>query len=620
MAYFDKYGVEFSDDRKTLVHCPIDYVGEYIIPNSVTSIENDAFYNCRSLTSVKIPNSVTSIGDYAFHGCSGLKSIEIPNSVTSIGNWVFEDCSNIRSVTIPNSVTSIGYSAFAGCSGLTSVTIPNSVTSIGGWAFSGCSGLTRVEIPDSVTEIGSSAFKNCFGLPIEDNLRYADTYLVEAVDKSLLSCTIREGTKWIGSGAFENCSSLRTVTIPNSLICIGCAAFSNCIGLAKIEIPNSVCIIEGFAFQNCSDLTSVEIPDSVTEIECFAFDDCSSLKSINIPSSVTSIELGAFSSCHSLTKIRIPNSVTSIKQDAFNCSGLTSVVIPDGITSIGKSAFYKCRSLTSVKIPNSVTSIGDYAFDNCKNLTEISVPLEQEERFCQMEGLKDFAEIIRKTSEKQKEQLRQRAEIEQQRLQIQQEQEMLQDSTLFFDTETTGVPRNYKAPVSDSYNWPRLVQLAWMMVDKNGNVLKQKSVIIKPDGFSIPSDASAVHGITTERAQREGQPLNAVMEEFMNDVQLAASVVGHNIDFDMHIVGAELYRHGMDYNALMSKPCTCTMKSSTDFCAIPNPNTYFGGYKWPSLQELYRKLFNRDFTNAHDALAATKECFFELRKRGIIGG
>jgi DNA polymerase III epsilon subunit-like protein len=159
------------------------------------------------------------------------------------------------------------------------------------------------------------------------------------------------------------------------------------------------------------------------------------------------------------------------------------------------------------------------------------------------------------------------------------------------------------------------------MADKNGNVLKKKSVIIKPSGFTIPSDAAAVHGITTERAQREGQPLDTVMEEFMNDVQLAASVVGHNIDFDMHIVGAELYRLDMDYDLLMDKPCTCTMKSSTDFCAIPNPNPYFGGYKWPSLQELYCKLFGHEFSDAHDALAditATKECFFELKRRGII--
>lgn len=159
------------------------------------------------------------------------------------------------------------------------------------------------------------------------------------------------------------------------------------------------------------------------------------------------------------------------------------------------------------------------------------------------------------------------------------------------------------------------------MLDKNGNILKKKSIIIKPDGFSIPSDAAAVHGITTDRAQRDGKPLQEVLEEFAIDLSFAERVVGHNIDFDQHIVAAELYRLRMDYEALMNKPCICTMKSSTDFCAIPNPSSYYGGYKWPSLQELYRKLFGRSFDDAHDALAditATKDCFFELKRRGIL--
>lgn len=226
----------------------------------------------------------------------------------------------------------------------------------------------------------------------------------------------------------------------------------------------------------------------------------------------------------------------------------------------------------------------------------------------------DNIEIIRKVSEAHKEE-------EQRRMQEQQMQEMLHGSILFFDTETTGKPLNYKASVTDLYNWPRLVQLAWIMADKDGNMLKKKSVIIKPDGFSIPDDSVAVHGITTERALRDGSPINDVLEEFATDMSLAEHIVGHNIDFDQHIVGAELCRLGMDFNALMDKPCTCTMKASTNFCAIPNPNTYFGGYKWPSLQELYQKLFNRSFEDAHDALAditATKECYFELKQRGII--
>ena len=135
-----------------------------IIPDSVTTIGDRAFYGCSGLTSVTIPNSVTTIGDNAFSFCRGLTSVTIPNSVTMIGDNAFYFCSGLTSVTIPNSVTYIGDYAFYGCTGLTSITIPNSVTTIGDWAFSFCSGLTSVTIPNSVTTIGDGAFLGCSGL------------------------------------------------------------------------------------------------------------------------------------------------------------------------------------------------------------------------------------------------------------------------------------------------------------------------------------------------------------------------------------------------------------------------------------------------------------------------
>ena len=133
-------------------------IKDLVIPNSVTSISNSAFYGCRGLTSVTIPNSVTSIGHQAFYYCAGLTSVIIPNSVTSIGAQAFSDCTGLTSVTIPNSVTSIGAAAFEGCTGLTSVTIPNSVTSIDSYVFQNCISLTSVTIPNSVTSIGREAF------------------------------------------------------------------------------------------------------------------------------------------------------------------------------------------------------------------------------------------------------------------------------------------------------------------------------------------------------------------------------------------------------------------------------------------------------------------------------
>lgn len=125
MAYVDKYGVEFSDDRKTLVNCPRDLKGEYIIPDSVTSIGEDAFCNCTKLISVTIGNSVTNIGDKAFYGCSSLTSVTIPNSITRIGDMAFYNCSRLASVTIPNNVTDIGRSAFSGCDQLAEIYVPH---------------------------------------------------------------------------------------------------------------------------------------------------------------------------------------------------------------------------------------------------------------------------------------------------------------------------------------------------------------------------------------------------------------------------------------------------------------------------------------------------------------
>ena len=187
---------------------------------------------------------------------------------------------------------------------------------------------------------------------------------------------------------------------------------------------------------------------------------------------------------------------------------------------------------------------------------------------------------------------------------------------LFFDTETTGVPKNYKAPASDTDNWPRLVQLGWILTDKDGNTLNEGNEIVKPDGFIIPADAANVHGITTEKAKQFGKPLQDVIELFLNDVKQVKYLVGHNISFDQRVVGAELYRLGFQ-DIVSNKQSICTMQSTIDYCEIPG----YYGYKYPKLQELYTKLFGCKFEDAHDAMAditATMKCFFELKRIGVI--
>ena len=195
----------------------------------------------------------------------------------------------------------------------------------------------------------------------------------QSVTKANIPHTIKGVTvTCIGNDAFDNCRSLTSVTIPDSVMSIGDSAFRYCTSLTSVTIPDSVTSIGDTAFQYCTSLASVTIPDSVTSIGGRAFDGCTSLTSVTIPDSVTSIGGRAFDGCTSLTSVTIPDSVTSIGKGAFyDCTSLTSVTIPDSVTSIDEYAFYDCKSLTSVTIPDSVTSIGDWAFSGCKSLTNV---------------------------------------------------------------------------------------------------------------------------------------------------------------------------------------------------------------------------------------------------------
>ena len=255
---------------------------------------------------------------------------------------------------------------------------------------------TEVTIPSTidgknVTSIGDWAFEDC---------------------SSLTSINIPEGVTSIGDWAFSGCRSLTSINIPEGVTSIGNSAFNECSSLTSINvvdgnqnyksesgilfnksgtmilkypegkndiaeynIPEGVTSIGWSAFYRCSSLTSINIPEGVTSIGDWAFDECSGLTSINIPEGVTSIGEGAFSECSSLTSINIPEGVTSIGDYAFNgCSSLTSINIPEGVTSIGNSAFSGCSSLTSINIPEGVTSIGNWAFSGCSSLTNINIP------------------------------------------------------------------------------------------------------------------------------------------------------------------------------------------------------------------------------------------------------
>ena len=239
----------------------------------VKNIYDNAFENNITIKVVIIPDSVTSIGSHAFFKCAALTSIIIPYSVKSIGAAAFWNCSLLTSVTIPNSVTSIGAKAFQHCYKLARVTIGNSVTTIGEEAFDRCYALINVIIPDSVTYIGDSAFSNCnSALYTEYNLcKYIGDLnnphkvLVEVTNKNLSTYEIHENTRIIAGNAFDGCSKLTSITIPEEVTSIGNMAFYYCSALTSVTIPSSVMSIGECAFTFCSALTTIKFNGTVEQ-------------------------------------------------------------------------------------------------------------------------------------------------------------------------------------------------------------------------------------------------------------------------------------------------------------------------------------------------------------------
>ena len=376
------------------------YTGAIVIPETinhdgisckVTEIGNQAFFNCRDVTSISLPKTIVSVDLNAFGGCYGLNAVFItdltawcnikfgyrdsnplseahhlflnnqeikgdliiPDGVETIGNYTFCKCTELTSVVLNNGVIAIGENAFNGCAKLSSVTIPSSLTDIGNSAFEGCSSLNSVFITSLV------AWCN---IKFKDNpLRYAGHLYMN--NEEIKELVIPNDVKSIDN-TFPNCKNLTSVVFPNSMMEIGSSSFLNCTGLTSVSIPDNVTTIGSKAFSGCSNLKSISFGKGLKYIQSSTFEDCENLVSISFPNGLLEIGTSAFQNCKSLSSVVIPNNVTTISYNAFRgCKGLISVVLGSGVktgTIGGTTSVY----------------FGDYVFADCENLKHVYCLIE----------------------------------------------------------------------------------------------------------------------------------------------------------------------------------------------------------------------------------------------------
>ena len=342
------------------------------IPDTVTSIGDEAFKNNTSMVSVSIPDSVKSIGDSAFYGCTSLLGVVIPDSVEKTGRCAFQKCSKLASAYLPvnEKFTYMNVYMFESCTSLKKIEIPDNVTDIDGNAFAECKELTDVKLSKNLKTMGWQVFGN-------------DNKLNEIeIPKSLEECRYSVNSAGIDGGAFDNCANLKTVTFEEGTTEIAEGLFAGCTGIEQITIPDTVTVIESGAFGGCINLKEITVPDNVTEIQRSAFEYCSSLKTAKLSENLKSIGIWAFGDCNVLKSIKIPDSVTDIDGNAFaECKELSDVILSKNLKTMGWQVFGNDNKLTEIEIPKSLeecrysvnsAGIDGGAFDNCANLKTVT--------------------------------------------------------------------------------------------------------------------------------------------------------------------------------------------------------------------------------------------------------
>ena len=352
------------------------HIKRIVIPASVKSIGEKAFYNCINLESVEFADyaQLESIGKYAFQGCEKLTSVTFPSNLASIGTYAFA-YSYLTSVNIPASVKTIDEYAFYHCDNLTSVTGMSGVTTLGNYAFA-YTAIKTINIPDTVKALPSYLFSNCSELVEVTGMKNVQGTLTCTFStcpnlKSLPSLT---NITALAGRTFSGCSSLETVDLP-SVKTMKASEFSNCTSLKSVTGTSKLTSIAGTVFQGCTALESVDL-SALTEITGNnVFKGCA-LKEVDLSSlkTVTATRTYIFADNAQLTKVTLGSNLTLLPNYMFqNCTALTSIVIPDKVTQIGTYVFDGCTSLKEVKLGAKVATIGMYAFRDCTALESIDL-------------------------------------------------------------------------------------------------------------------------------------------------------------------------------------------------------------------------------------------------------
>ena len=244
------------------------YYGDIVIPETVkynnftykiTSIEDDCFKDCSSLTSISLPSGITSLGRYCFEFCSSLTSVSLPSGITSLEWYCFDGCSSLTSISLPSGITELKGGCFRDCSSLTSIYLPSGITELGASCFSGCSNLTSISLPSGITSLAGFCFQDC---------------------SSLTSVSLPSGITELGAYCFSGCSNLTSVSLPSGITSLGYGCFEGCSSLASVSLPSGITSLGYRCFWDCSSLTSIELPSGITSLGESCFSLCSNLKSM----------------------------------------------------------------------------------------------------------------------------------------------------------------------------------------------------------------------------------------------------------------------------------------------------------------------------------------------------